>query len=257
MSGCGRSGAGLRMTESTMTVLQEEQRHLDEAAAAYKGSMGAWNRDLTSAYTWRLLEEYVTTNKPVLLMGLGDGYIAQRLGERCHDVLIVEGSAELVEGFRARPGCAAVHSLFERYHPAKEYACVVGTHVLEHVDDPVPIIRRTTEWLRQDGVAIFTVPNRSSLHRRIGVKMGVLPEEAAFSEQDVALGHRRVYSVESLAADLRSGGYRCVEIGGYNVKVVPNRLMAQWQRPLLDAMFEVSRDLPAAMCADLIAVCRK
>jgi 2-polyprenyl-3-methyl-5-hydroxy-6-metoxy-1,4-benzoquinol methylase len=240
-----------------MTALLEEQRHLDRTASVYGGSVGDLNRDLTSAYTWRLVEQHANSRRPVLLLGLGDGYIAGMLTACGIDVLVVEGSTELVQNFHPPSGCVVVQSLFESFQPPAVYPLIVGTHILEHVDDPVQIIRQTTKWLAPSGMSIFTVPNRTSLHRRIGVKMGLLTEEDAFSEQDLALGHRRVFSAESLESDLRTGGYRHIDISGYNLKLVPNRMMATWDQALLDAIFELSREMPVKMCADLLAICRK
>jgi 2-polyprenyl-3-methyl-5-hydroxy-6-metoxy-1,4-benzoquinol methylase len=41
------------------------------------------------------------------------------------------------------------------------------THILEHVDDPVQVLKIAKKFLKEDGVLIADVPNAHSLHREL------------------------------------------------------------------------------------------
>jgi SAM-dependent methyltransferase len=253
----GGTAAGLAQPcRAASDAVAKETARLDALAGAYAGDLGARNRDLVSYYTCRAIAEHVSPTDKVLLMGLGDGLLAQELAARCAKLLVVEGSADLAAGFRPPPRCTVEVGLFESFACSEGFDVVLGTHVLEHVDDPVIVLRQSTRWLAANGLAVFTVPNRTSLHRRIGRHMGILRDEGAFSDQDIRLGHRRVYDMAALESDLRTAGYRRIEIRGYNLKLVSTAMMAGWSRQLFDALYEVSGQLPPDLCADLLALCR-
>jgi 2-polyprenyl-3-methyl-5-hydroxy-6-metoxy-1,4-benzoquinol methylase len=234
-----------------------ETQRIDNVAEVYGTEVGRLNRDLISHYTLELIKPLLNPSHSVLLMGIGDGEIAYFLNDFCQSLTIIEGSGELIrEHSKLSQRSDVIETLFEEFEPRNRFDVIVGTHVLEHVEDPVNILNHTTHWLSSSGIALFTVPNRFSLHRRIGKKMGLLDDEASLSEQDILLGHRRVYKEEELKADILAAGYSHVDIEGYLLKIVPNRMMKEWNTDLLDAVFDISRTLPVEMCADLLAKCR-
>jgi hypothetical protein len=86
--------------------------------------------------------------------------------------------------------------------------------------------------------------------------MGLLQRPGDLNEQDVKLGHRRVYTAAEFRANLEAAGYRVESLTGYMLKVVSNRQMKGWSREFLDASYRVSLTLPMELCANLVAVCR-
>ncbi len=124
---------------------------------------------------------------------------------------------------------------------------------LEHLDDPVGQLRKMRGWTLPDGRLHIVVPNAQSLHRLIGVHMGFLPAPNAFSERDRKFGHRRVYDMDSLRSHLQQGGWRVETIRGVFLKPLANAQMTQFQPDLLQAFFEVGKELPR-YCAELYAV---
>ena len=55
-----------------------------------------------------------------------------------------------------------MHSLFETATLPKRYDNIVLTHVLEHIDEPVPILRRINdEWLAEGGASSSCAPMRT------------------------------------------------------------------------------------------------
>jgi len=237
-------------------VPPSDSGRLDASAAHYRGEAGQLDADFVNHYT-ELLQRPWCAGARALQLGLGNGALARQLAARFTDFTIVEGSPELVRTFVPPAGCRVVESFFETFTPAAPVDRIFGNHVLEHVDDPVAVLHRTRDWLTPDGRALFTVPNAGSLHRRIGVELGLLKKPDDLNDQDVRLGHRRVYHATTFRADLEAAGYTVETLHGYMLKVVSNRQMKGWPRDLLDAGYRVSLTLPAEFCANLFAVCRR
>jgi SAM-dependent methyltransferase len=232
-----------------------ETRHLDERSGSYNEPLGDLNRRFFSRTAARLLSAKLGAG-PYLMLGLGDGEVANELAQLIGPLRVVEGSASLVERTALNRNVTVDVALFEEYEPAESFGTVIASHVLEHVEDPAAVLRRATRWVAPKGQLIATVPNADSMHRRVGVALGLLGRTDDLNAGDRALGHRRVYSVGSLAAELASAGWLRESFGGFHLKVVSNAQMADWSIELLDAMFEVSLGLPPECAADLWAVCR-
>lgn len=230
---------------------------LDASAAHYRSEAGLLDTDFVNRYT-ALLQQPWLAGDSALQLGLGNGALARELAPAFREFTVVEGSPAIVADFGNPPArCRVVTSFFENFSPSAPVARIFGNHILEHVDDPVAVLRRTREWLAPEGRALFTVPNAGSLHRRIGVELGLLPSADALNAQDHRLGHRRVYSAAGFRADLENSGYVVESLSGYMLKLVSNAQMKSWSRDLVDATYRVSLTLPPELCANLFAVCRR
>jgi hypothetical protein len=84
--------------------------------------------------------------------------------------------------------------------------------------------------------------------------MGMLSRLDELNERDRAVGHRRVYTFESLASDIRAAGLDAAHRTGFFLKPLSNDHMAQWPKNLLDALLEVGGTLPT-YCAHIYARC--
>ncbi len=230
---------------------------LDASAAHYQSDAGRLDADFVNHYT-ELLQRPWFTGARALQLGLGNGALARQLAPHFQAFTIVEGSSAIVADFKNPPAnCRVVTSFFEQFTPPAPADRIFGNHMLEHVDDPVAVLRRTRDWLAPEGRALFTVPNAGSLHRRIGVELGLLPATNSLNAQDHVLGHRRVYTAAEFRADLEKAGYVVEQLHGYMLKVVSNSQMKTWNRDLIDATYRVSLTLPTEFCANLFAVCKK
>jgi hypothetical protein len=156
-----------------------------------------------------LIRDKQISGGAALQLGIGDSRIARLLAPDFEAFHVVEGSSELVRKHTdPRAGYQLFECLFEEFTPEERYDVLLGNHVLEHVDNPVEILSRVRGWLKPDGKAVFTVPNANSLHRRIGVELGLLSHRQELNAQDLRLGHRRVYTISELENDVTSGGFQ-------------------------------------------------
>jgi len=85
--------------------------------------------------------------------------------------------------------------------------------------------------------------------------MKLLRRRNELNDQDVEVGHRRVYTIPEFESDVESAGFRIIETRGYMIKLVSNAQMKDWSRELLDAIFRVSLETPSAVCSNIAVIC--
>jgi ubiquinone/menaquinone biosynthesis C-methylase UbiE len=193
----------------------------------------------------------------VLEMGVGDGMWTEALIERFGHTHIVDASRKLLDATRVRHGNAAIvfESFFEVFSPPDIcFSTIIATHILEHVEDPVLVLRRARNWLAPGGRILIIVPNATSLHRQLAVLMGIQPSIYSFSPRDHQVGHVRVYDLPKLRSDIAEAGFRVLEERGMFLKILPNHMMTHFSDELLKALVDISDGLPAEMMANLALV---
>ena len=118
----------------------------------------------------------------LLELGSFQGTFTKRLLAFFQDITCVEASGEALDKARREIGTAAtfVHAMFENAVLPKVYDNVVLTHVLEHIDDPVFVLKRVNEeWLSENGRLFLVCPNGNAPSRQIAVKMGLITHNSA------------------------------------------------------------------------------
>jgi SAM-dependent methyltransferase len=152
----------------------------------------------------------------------GDGTSTQVLARRFRRVVGADASlAHLEEARKRLPGIELHHSLIEDLALAEKFGTVTLLNILEHVIDPVVLLRKAASFLDQDGVLIVHVPNSQAVNRKIAVLMGTLESCEELSPFDVNVaGHRRAYDMGSLRADMERAGLRVVATGGVFYKML-------------------------------------
>lgn len=203
------------------------------------------------------LVEAIGDRLPVLEMGFGTGLITDQLLRSGLSVEVLEGSPILAEQAIQRHRDLVVHlGLFESFQSSKTYGSVLALHVLEHVDDPVALLRWMRRWLDDDGQLIVVVPNCESFHRRIAVHMGLHDQLDDLSEADHMVGHRRVYDLDGLIGDVEAAGYTVTDDFGYLLKTVPNSMMLGYPPAMVEALNQISPEVPTRQLAN-IGVCAR
>ena len=71
------------------------------------------------------------------------------------------------------------------YETEQRFDSIFIVHVLEHLIDPVTVLKRAGELLAPGGRLFLIVPNGAAASRQIAVKMQILPTLASLSEADV------------------------------------------------------------------------
>ncbi len=241
------------VTESTPWSAGVERARLDEVAQWYDSRKGL-NREVIKQAARRVLAR--ARGGRALELGCAMGVMTEELAGRFSELDIVEGSE--VYAAKARtlvpPSGRVYPCLFEEFEPARRYDTIVMSWILEHIAAPRELLERARGWLAPQGEIHIAVPNAESLHRRVGLSMGLLHRLDQLNETDLAVGHRRVYTWDRLAEEIASAGLRLVRMDGILLKPLPSALMESWPPELRAAFFELS-SLAPRLCSEIYAVC--
>ena len=181
------------------------------------------------------------------------------------DVTCVEASDVAITEARKKLGAKVklVNSLFEDASLPTRYDNIVMTHVLEHLDDPVSVLRRVNdEWLADNGRFFLVCPNANAPSRQIAVNMGLISHNAAVTKAEGEHGHRITYSLDTLERDATAAGLRVVHRSGIFFKALAN---FQWDRLLqtdiisreyLNGCFSLGHKYPD-LCSSIFLVCEQ
>jgi 2-polyprenyl-3-methyl-5-hydroxy-6-metoxy-1,4-benzoquinol methylase len=202
----------------------------------------------------------------MLELGSFEGQFTQRLLPHFDDITCVEASSEAVEKAKTLLNGRKVefHSeLFENVSLPRKYDNIIMTHVLEHVSDPVAVLRRVnTEWLSEGGRFFLVCPNANAPSRQIAVKMGLISHNAAVTEGERQHGHHSTYSLDTLEREARAAGLNVVLRSGIFFKALAN---FQFDRILqtdiispeyLEGCYQLGHIYPD-LCASIFLLCEK
>ncbi len=229
-----------------MSEHTEAQRdRLDEIAAVYDPS----NSEVEFDFYFKQLQAAALRpwlrGRHILELGCATGELSSLLSPWSDSYHVVEGAQRNIDAAQGRvPTATFVHSLWEDFQPERSFTDVVACNALEHAADPVQLLRRAGGWLEPGGRLHAVVPNGLSLHRLVGVEMGMLDEPLDLTDGDRAQGHVRNYTTESLHADIAAGGLEVAHSQGIFLKVVSNRQMLGWDWNLIQAIDRVGRRFP-------------
>ncbi|MED3549814.1 class I SAM-dependent methyltransferase [Cytobacillus praedii] len=227
------------------------EKDLEVTASNYHTNILSGWENLYSIMRMELFKRFSMffTGEKVLELGCGDGEMTSHIVEYFKDVTVVDGSKTMLEECQVRlnqyQNINYELSTFEDYNPEKNFDTIIMSHILEHLDEPVDFLRQVKEWLNPNGRIIIAVPNAGSLHRRVAVKMGLLKSCDALNEQDLLLGHRRVYYPETLQEDCKLAGYKTAFLGGLMLKPLTNRQIEKdWSPEMIKGFIDLGDDLP-------------
>jgi SAM-dependent methyltransferase len=181
------------------------------------------------------------------------------------DITCVEASDEAMALAKSELGdrVTFINSLFETVELPTKYDNIVLTHTLEHIDDPVGLLKRVNnEWLSDTGRFFLVCPNANAPSRQIAVKMGLITHNTAVTPAELDHGHRITYTLDTLERDAKAAGLNVVHRSGIFFKALAN---FQWDRLLqtdiiskeyLEGCYELGQQYPD-LCSSIFLVCEK
>lgn len=205
-------------------------------------------------------------NKGSLLeLGSFKGDFTRRFQPYFEDVTCVEVSDVAIDEAKKKLGgnVTFVNSLFEKAALPKRYDNIVLTHVLEHLEDPVLVLKRVNdEWLAEGGRFFLVCPNANAPSRQIAVKMGLISHNAAVTPSEAEHGHRCTYTLDTLERDAVAAGLKVVHRSGIFFKALAN---FQWDRLLqtdivskeyLEGCYKLGQHYPD-LCSSIFLMCER
>ena len=200
-----------------------------------------------------------------LELGSFEGAFTKRLLKLSADMTCVEASDEAIEKAKSEivEPVKYINSLFETVQLNDKYDNIVLTHVLEHLDNPVTVLKRINdEWLSDNGRFFLVCPNANAPSRQIAVKMGLISHNSAVTHAEELHGHRITYSLDTLERDAKAAGLNVVYRTGIFFKALAN---FQWDRLLntdiiskeyLEGCYQLGHQYPD-LCSSIFLLCEK
>ena len=154
-------------------------RNFDDEIKDVEGHKYAYNFDLDVMHPF-MLKAFMPFFRQGNLLELGSyqGDFTKKFLPYFNDITCVEASGEALAAARTSLGSRGIkyiHSIFETVSLPAKYENIVITHVLEHLDDPVFVLKKINqEWLTENGRLVLTCPNANAPSRQIAVKMGLI-----------------------------------------------------------------------------------
>lgn len=195
----------------------------------------------------------------VLDVGCADGVMAAGLAPHIKHMVAIDGSSEMIAKAKKRKllNVTFVCSLFEDYKPERKFDTVILSEILEHVADPVQLLKKTRQWVKENGVIVIITPNATSLHRQIGVLAGILHDTHDLDERDRRVGHRRVYDMGLLQKHIRAAKLKIIKQGGIFLKPLSNAQMDTLDQNVINAFYLIGKRMPPELLTQLYVQCRK
>lgn len=217
------------------------------------------NRLILNWYPDRVMS--LAKGDSLLELGIGHGYSTSRFSKHFKRHLVIDGSSEIIRQFQETfPDCSAsiVENYFETFETSERFDVIVMGFILEHVDNPELILSRYKKFLKPNGVIYLTVPNAEALNKRLGYEAGLLPSLFQLGEGDKALGHQRLFSVQTLKDMIQKCGYSCDKLEGIFLKPITTSQIQELalSEEILQGMMKVGIDYPE-LCVALFMEIRE
>ena len=220
--------------------------------------------DVMHSYMLKSFEPFFKSGS-LLELGSFKGAFTKRLVPYFNDITCVEASDEAIKEAAQQLGNSIkfVNSLFEEADLPATYDNIILTHVLEHIDNPIDVLKRINdEWLSENGRLFLVCPNANAPSRQIAVKMGLISHNSAVTPAEAEHGHRRTYNLDTLERDASAAGLNVLHRSGIFFKALAN---FQWDRLLstdiiskeyLDGCYKLGQQYPD-LCASIFLMCEK
>ena len=181
--------------------------------------------DMLRKYMMRTFSSFISNDATnALELGCYKGTFTEILANHFDDLTVVEAADELIEFSRGRVGKKVkfIHSTFESAELDEQFDSIFLIHTLEHIDDPVLVLKKIKKWLSDKGKLFVAVPNANAASRQIAVQMGLIENNCAITDGEQAHGHRTTYSLDTLERDASSAGLTILQRGGIFFKALAN-----------------------------------
>ena len=226
----------------------------------------AYNFDFDIMHPF-MLRSFIPFFKEGNLLELGSfkGDFTKRFLPYFKDITCIEVSDDAIACAKKELGNKVkfISSLFETAVLPNKYDNIVLTHVLEHLDNPIAVMKRINdEWLSDTGRLFLVCPNANAPSRQIAVKMGLISHNSAVTSAESEHGHKRTYSLDTLESDAKIAGLRIVYRSGIFFKALAN---FQWDKLLktdiispeyLEGCFNLGQQYPD-LCSSIFLLCEK
>ncbi len=226
---------------------------LDSIASSYSEDVGF--EAMLMKYKITEVRKFIR-GKTMLDIGCGVGTLTKALAGHFEKVVGIDGSALKIQKAKEKNNAKNIEyslAMIEDFHSNQPFDFIVSTNVLEHVADASIFLVQVKHLLSSNGTVVMTVPNALGLHKRIGKYMGLIDDFYKLTPADLNKGHKRIYDMASLEKEFIHANFKIIHIGGILLKPLSHRQMETWDQKIVDALYEVGKELPDYCSSLLIA----
>lgn len=232
---------------------------LDKYSNAYKDTFdyALDNELMLKWYPKRVINK--VEGDSLLELGIGHGYTTLFFSKYFKKHVVLDGSQQIIEDFKKNNdvnGIEIVNTYFEDYETDEKFDVIVMGFVLEHVDNPSGILNKFKRYLKPEGKIFIAVPNSDTLNKRFGFEAGLVKNMKALTKADLALGHQRIFDVNSLKKMCIESGFEIENIEGIFLKPITTNQIKELNlsKEILDSMLVVGVDYPELCAAILMEI---
>lgn len=227
-----------------------QQENLNDYFSAYSKNFEYYldNDLILNWYPQRIMQKTMADSS-ILELGLGHGFSTTHFADYYQSVTVIDGSSEIIEEFRKSNPCCPVtikHCFFEEYEEERLFDIIIMGFILEHVDSPKNILEKFKQFLKPDGKLFLTVPNVEALNKRLGLSMGLIDDLFALGPGDIALGHKQLFSINTLRELSSQCGFKELSVEGLFLKPLTTKQLSSLNldQKAFTAMMEVGIKFP-------------
>ena len=200
----------------------------------------------------------------LLEMGSYKGTFTKRFLPFFDDISCIEASSDAIDIAKNELKGKKINfynDLFENVVLPQKYNNIILTHVLEHLDNPIFVLKKIkNEWLAKNGKLFLVCPNANAASRQIAVKMGLISHNSAVTDAEREHGHNITYSLKTLEQHAKRAGLNIINREGIFFKALAN---FQWDRLLqtdivsaeyLEGCYELGKNYPD-LCSSIFLLC--
>ncbi|EPY2271651.1 class I SAM-dependent methyltransferase [Clostridium sporogenes] len=242
------------------------KRDYNEEIKDAHGHKYAYNFDLDvmHKYMMKSFEPFFIKGN-CLELGSFKGDFTKRLLYNFRNITCIEASNEAIKVAKKKLGSKVkiINSIFEDVKLKDKYDNIILTHVLEHIDNPVSLLKKINEeWLSEKGKLFLVCPNANAASRQIAVSMGLISHNTAVTKAEKEHGHNATYTLDTLERDAKAAGLNIVIRTGIFFKPLAN---FQWDKLLdtdiiskeyLEGCYKIGQKYPE-LCASIFLLCER
>jgi 2-polyprenyl-3-methyl-5-hydroxy-6-metoxy-1,4-benzoquinol methylase len=196
--------------------------------------------------------------KRLLDVGAAEGYLAELFRSSEFEVVCLEGNPFFVTALRNK-NFQVVHADLDLPVPELPgpFDVIICGDVLEHLKDPLGVLKRLSLELKQNGKLIVSVPNIAHLWMRVQLALG------RFDYADRGIldrTHLRFFTLRSFHELLREADLEVTELTTTPVPL-PLLIPARWQGKAFNVLHRISawwsRTWPRGLAYQFVAVTRR
>lgn len=161
----------------------------------------------------------------VLEVGCADGYMSQKISEICKKIVIVEPAIKHCKEVSSLnlKNAEIINDRIENYKLKENYNVIIMASLLHQVPDPNYILDNIAKTSTKGTIIIATIPNCNSLHRRLGVEMGLMNTTSDISERNKFF-EQKTYDLNSFKNLFLKSNLNIIESFGYLMKLYPSEI---------------------------------